>query len=175
MSDDRYAEVSDPIIEVLRKIPIFAGLGLPEIQKIFTLCRFKQIGSGADLYRNGTPSADLFILLEGGLGVRTAAGVEVSRIYPIGLVGEMGVLTGEPRSADVVALEDAMGLSIHKDDLDNLFVQNAEVCRKMLTNVIQALSKKLYNANVQIEQIKNSVPELHKEADELLAGNIFLY
>jgi CRP-like cAMP-binding protein len=175
MSDDRHAEASDPIIEILRKIPIFAGLALPEIQKIFNLCRFKQIGAGADLYRNGASSADLFLLLEGSLGVRTAAGVEISRIYPIGLVGEMGVLTGEPRSADVVALEDVMGLSVHKDDLDDLFAQNAEICRKMLTNVIQALSKKLYNANVQLEQLKNSVPELNKEADELLAGNIFLY
>lgn len=175
MSDDLHAEASDPIIEVLRKIPIFASLSLPEIQKIFNLCRFRQVSSGADLYRHGASSADLFILLEGSLGVRTAAGVEISRIYPIGLVGEMGVLTGEPRSADVVALEDVIGLSIHKDDLADLFIRNAEVCRKMLTNVIQALSKKLYNANVQIEQIKNSVPELNKEADELLAGNIFLY
>lgn len=175
MSSDDYTEASDPIVEVLVKIPTFDGLTLPEVQKIFNLCRFRQLGPGADLYRNGASSTDLFILLEGSLGVRTSAGVEVSRIYPIGLVGEMGVLTGEPRSADVVVLEDVMGLSILKDDLEGLFNRDAEICRKVLINVVQNLSKKLYNANVQLEHLKSSVPEIHKEANELLAGNIFLY
>lgn len=175
MNGDRYDEASDPIIGVLKKIPIFDGLTMPEVQKIFNLCQFKQLGPGADLYRSGSPSTDLFILLEGSLGVRTSAGVEISQIYPIGLVGEMGVLTGEPRSADVVAIEDAMGFSIQQDDLGDLFTRHAEICRKMLLNVIQNLSRKLYNANIQIEHLKNSVPDLNKEANEFLTGNIFLY
>ncbi|MSS72320.1 MAG: cyclic nucleotide-binding domain-containing protein [Candidatus Latescibacteria bacterium] len=120
-------------------------------------------------------STDLFILLEGSLGVRTSAGVEISQIYPIGLVGEMGVLTREPRSADVVAIEDVIGFSIQQDDLDDLFIRHAEIGRKMLINVIQNLSRKLYNANVQLEQLKSILPNLSKEADKLLGGNIFLY
>ncbi len=175
MNGDRYAEVSDPIVTVLQKVPIFGGLSLPEIQKIFNLCQFKQVSPGSDLYRSGSPSTDLFILLEGSLGVRTSAGVEISQIYPIGLVGEMGVLTREPRSADVVAIEDTIGFSIQQADLDDLFIRHAEIGRKMLINVIQNLSRKLYNANVQLEQLKSILPNLSKEADELLGGNIFLY
>lgn len=101
--------------------------------------------------------------------------MEISQIYPIGLVGEMGVLTREPRSADVVAIEDVIGFSIQQDDLDDLFIRHAEIGRKMLINVIQNLSRKLYNANVQLEQLKSILPNLSKEADKLLGGNIFLY
>jgi CRP-like cAMP-binding protein len=168
-------EASDPILGVLTKIPTFAGLALPEIQKIFGICRLTQLASGSILYKSGSPSADMFILLEGSLGVRTSAGVEVSRIYPIGLVGEMGTLTGEPRSADVAALEDVMGFSIHKDDLTGLLSRNSDICHTILINVIQNLSKKLYNSNLQMEQLKKSVPDLNKEAEEFLSGNIFLY
>jgi CRP-like cAMP-binding protein len=174
MDGDR-AEASDPIIEILKKIPIFDGLTLPEIHKIFNICRLQQYGAEETIYRSGSPSADMFILLEGSLAVRTSAGVELSQITPVGLVGEMGILTDEPRSADVVTLDNVRGFLIYKDDLNDLFIHNSEICRKMLFNVIQILSRKLYNANVQMEKLKNSAPEVSKEVDDLLAGNIFLY
>lgn len=175
MDHPRGSEASDPILDVLKKIPIFAGLSLPEVQKIFRLCRLTQLAADTSLYRCGDPSADVFILLEGSLGVRTSTGVEISRIYPIGLVGEMGILTGEPRSADVTVLEEVMGFTILRDDMTGLFNGNPEICHRVLLNVIQNLSRKLYNANLQMEQLKKSLPDLNKEAEELLSGNIFLY
>ncbi len=68
-----------------------------------------------------------------------------------------------------------MGFIIKKDELTDLFTRNSEICQKVLLNVIQILSKKLFTANTQMEQLKKTVPSLSKEVDELLADNIFLY
>ena len=168
-------EPADPLFEVLKKIPIFEGLTLPELQNIFNICRLMQYGAEEPIYNSGSASTDMFILLEGNLAVRTSTGVEVSKINPVGLVGEMGILTDEPRSANVITLGDVMGFIIKKDELTDLFTRNSEICQKVLLNVIQILSKKLFTANTQMEQLKKTVPSLSKEVDELLADNIFLY
>jgi CRP-like cAMP-binding protein len=43
--------------------------------------------------------------------------MDIAYITPVGLVGEMGVITDEPRSADVVGITEAMGLEITKEAL----------------------------------------------------------
>ena len=115
-----------------------------------------QYGPEESIYNSGSANTDMFILLEGNLAKRTSTGVEVSKINPVGLVGEMGILTDEPRSANVTTLENVMGFIIKKDELTDLFTRNAEICQKILLNVVQILSRKLF-------------------VDELLADNIFLY
>ncbi len=83
-------EPADPLFEVLKKIPTFEGLTLPELQNIFNICRLMQYGTEEPIYNSGSASTDMFILLEGNLAVRTSTGVEVSKINPVGLVGERG-------------------------------------------------------------------------------------
>ncbi len=174
MQNLRQAEEADPTLQYLRKIPSFEGLTLPEIQALFGICRLQQYASDRTLYETGDPSDSLLILLEGTLSVRTSAGVELSQILPVGLVGEMGILTGEPRSAHVVTVEPVMGLLINHDDLQTLWSHNGEICRKMLLNVIRNLSRKLHSANQQMEHLKRNVPGVSKELEELMAGNVFL-
>ncbi len=168
-------EETDPTLQYLRKIPAFEGLTLPEIQQLFGICRLQQYAAEQTLYQSGAPSDDLLILLEGTLSVRTSAGVELSQIVPVGLVGEMGVMTGDPRSADVVTLDPAMGLLIRRDDLQALWSSNPAICRKMLLNVVWNLSRKLHEANAQMEHLKQNVPGVSKELEDLMAGNVFLY
>ena len=165
----------DQTIELLQKIPLFERLTLPELHNVFDICSLQRYRARETLYRIGSPSLDMFILLEGNLVVRTSAGVEVARTSPVDLVGEMGLLSDSPRSAEVVALDGVMGLLIHKDDLNNLFIRNVPICVKMLLNIIKIISQKVHNTNTQIERLKFKAPNLSKELDEILSGNVFLY
>ncbi len=175
MNSDRYAEISDQILEVLKSIPIFDRLTLPEVHKIFDIFRPQRYEAGEVIYRIGSPSDDMFILMEGILSVRTSAGIEVAQVTPIGLVGEMGLLTHSPRSAEVIAIDDMTGLFICKADLTNLFIRDTTTCVKVLLNIIKIIARKIHNTNIQIEKLKASAPHLSKEIDEILAGNVFLY
>ncbi len=105
---------------------------------------------------------------------RTKAGTDIEFISPIGLVGEMGVITDEPRSADVVGITESMGLEITKDALVQLFVDDANICRKILLSLVKNLSNKLYDTNGETEKL---LAQQQEQARQGLpqADNIVLY
>ncbi len=167
------SEIHQQILDHLKTIPIFDRLADEEIERIYEICIFKRFAADDLICKFGTPSEDLFILLDGRLVARTKAGVDIAYIPPIGLVGEMGVLTDQPRSADVVAFEDSMGFLITKKDLIGLFVADNAICRKILLNVVKILSNKLYDTNAEIEKLREEVSRPQSAQDQ--NDNIFLY
>jgi CRP-like cAMP-binding protein len=164
------AEVQQQIVEHLAGIPIFYRLTEDELIKIFGICNFKRLAQDEQLYKFGTPSDDLFILLDGQLVARAPTGQDIAYIPPIGLVGEMGVLTNEPRSADVYCMEEAMGFAITKADLVGLFLSDGSICRKMLLNLVKTLSQKLYDTNAEIQKLRDE-----QKRDVAPKDDIFLY
>jgi glutaminase len=168
VADD--TDVQKQIVEHLSTIPIFYRLTEDELVQIFSVCQLKRLTTDEQLYKFGTPSDDLFILLDGQLVARAPTGQDIAYIPPIGIVGEMGVLTDEPRSADVFCMEEAMGFQITKVDLINLFLQDGAICRKILLNLVKTLSQKLYDTNAEIQKLRD---EQTREAPP--KDDIFLY
>lgn len=162
--------VQQQIIQHLSSIPIFYRLDEAELVKIFAICTLKRLSIDEQLYKFGTPSDDLFILLDGQLVARAPTGQDIAYIPPIGIVGEMGVLTDEPRSADVFCMEEAMGFQITKVDLINLFLADGSICRKILLNLVKTLSQKLYDTNAEIEKLREE-----QTRDTSPKDDIFLY
>ena len=174
MSEDAAAQ--QEIISHLRAIPIFEHLDDDEVRKIYGICQVMRFEPDHVIYQFGHPSDRMFILLDGQLVARTKTGVDIAYISPIGLVGEMGVITDEVRSADVVTLDQSMGFQISKDDLVKLFMEDGGVCRKILLNMVKNLSTKLYDTNGEIEKPREA--KVQKEREDGVpaqADNIFLY
>lgn len=165
------AEIQQQIIQHLQGIPLFHRLTNEELGKIYGICTFRRLAADEQLYTFGTPSDDLFILLDGQLVARAPTGQDIAYIPPIGLVGEMGVLNDEPRSAHVIAMETAMGFLITKDNLINLFLEDGSICRKILLNLVKNLSQKLYDTNAEIEKLR----EEQTKGAEPQGEDIFLY
>ena len=68
------------------------------------------------LYTTGDPSTEIYVVLTGRL--RVIAGEQVIGYVGRGQpVGEMGAVTGEPRSATVAAVRDSVLLTVTRDDL----------------------------------------------------------
>ena len=168
------SDIHQQILGHLKKVPVFGRLTDPEIRKVYGICTFKRYGPDEAICRFGTPSADIFVLLDGRLIARSKMGVDIAYISPIGVVGEMGVLTDQPRSADVITLDDVLGFQITKRALIDLFISDAAICRKILLNLVKELSNKLYDTNAEIEKLR---AELTEKSDRGPAepDNIFLY
>ena len=148
---------------IFEKIPIFKGLTPYQLKRILRICSKQVFNSKDVLCTTGEESLHMFILLTGLLSIRFPNGELLSVISPGEIVGEMGVLTGERRSASVVAVEDSIVLSIHKSELFSLFRKDNSFVFRVLMNVILDMAHKLRKNNKIIEELKGSCPaELYK-------------
>jgi len=146
------------LVEVLEKIPLFKGLGLHQFKKILTICAKRTMLKDEALFHMGEESFEIFILLKGILKVTFENDKEFSRITPIGIVGEMGVFTGDHRSASIIAITDSLLLSIHKSELMRVLRTDADLSIHILMNVINDLSDKIRRDNRIMEDLRQVCP-----------------
>lgn len=82
------------------------------------------VAEGEAVVRRGQAGDSLYLLAEGVLEVRVAdadgAEFAAARLYPGAVFGEMSLLTGQPRSATVLAATEAAVFELRKSDLDPL-------------------------------------------------------
>ena len=141
-------------IKILEKIPVFKDLSVDQFQKLINICSKRIYKKDEQICVGGDESYEMFILLEGELKVTIPNGKEISRVKPVGIVGEMGIFTGETRSASVLASTDSIVLIINKPELLSLFQQDCILAARILMNVIKDLSHKLKKNNVIIEEMR---------------------
>lgn len=114
MGDNQWAAL-------ISKVAPFSYLAEEEILEIVDSFTWFTALGGKTLIQQGDASDELFIVVSGALGVyiRVAGGEQfVGRIGPGEVVGEMGLISGEPRSATVRCLRDAECLAIAKREWD---------------------------------------------------------
>lgn len=143
-------ETSKLLVQVLRKIPIFKGLSPSQVKMILALCAHKSFRPGHQVCRSNSPSDEMYILLSGELVVSTLEGVRVATLLPVTTVGEMGVITGQPRSATVEASKPSNIFVIQKKQFDFMLRDDRDMRSMVYRNIIDVLSNKLTNDNVRL-------------------------
>jgi len=143
-------------INILQKIPIFRGLSAEQSKKILSIATHKTFQEGEPLCHIGDKSHEIFILIKGQLLVSSPAGKEITRIDPIGTIGEMGIFTDELRSANVCAAMESITIIIRKTEFIILLRRDNDLAIHILMNVIKDLSEKLRKDNKIIEDLKES-------------------
>ncbi len=88
--------------QLLKDLPLFAELDDQQLRRIATFASVTEVGPGAHLVEEGDFSYELMVVREGEARV-VRGGQEVARLGPGDVIGEMGVLGRELRSATVVA------------------------------------------------------------------------
>lgn len=86
----------------------------------------EEISAGTVLIREGQAVNALYVLLDGTLGVSTAAlgGKEIAKLSSGDVVGEMSFIDDNPPSATVQALDEALVLSIPRAELAQKLYQD---------------------------------------------------
>jgi len=109
------------------------------------------IEPGKLLFAKGDKGDALYVLLEGEVEVRTSteAGkdVRIAALKPYALIGEMAVLDGGVRSADICAIRRSRLLRIHRDQA----IAALESEPKALLKLIAEMSRRLRRADAAIE------------------------
>lgn len=101
---------------ILGQTPLFAALSEPELKQLGRLAERQDLHSGQRLYEENEAPDHFYIVVSGRLRVSVGNSLlgYVGRGEP---VGEMGVITGEPRTSSVHALRDTVLLRIAREPL----------------------------------------------------------
>ncbi len=127
---------------LLSRISLFESLEPKDLAFIADNLILHRYHTGNTIFEQGEAgSASMFILSEGLLEVtiqrqdEEGGMVRVAQIAPGAFFGEMSLLTGEPRSATITCVTDAVVCEITKGSMEMLFRQNPQV-PEILSRVI---------------------------------------
>lgn len=141
------------IVNILRKVPLFAVLEDRELGELAALGSTRRIRKDELIFMQGDPGKHFFILLQGKIRIflQDSRGREVILIV-LGdedFFGEMSLLDGKTRSASAQALTETRVYSIAHEDFYRFLERTPAVSLKLL----RLLSERLRRADEIIENL----------------------
>ena len=132
--------MADATKDLLKKVPLFSGLGGKELSSISSLLRARTFPAGSAVVTEGLGGAGFFII-ESGTAHVSVEGKEVRTLGPGDHFGEIALITDTIRTATITAETDlnCYGLTIW--EFRPLVESNASIAWKLLTNVARQLSE----------------------------------
>lgn len=138
------ARGEDTKVVLMRKVPLFDGLTGRQLAQIARLADEVDIPAGKRLATAGETGRQMFIIVSGRASVKTPKGRTV-RLGPGDFFGEMSLLDGGPRSANVDADTDMQLLVLAQREFWALLDEASPISRKMMST----LSKRLREVNAE--------------------------
>ena len=103
-----------------------------------------EIHGGEALFAEGDPSDQYYLVVSGRLqATKVMPDGSIKTLGEIGRgesIGEMAILTGEPRSATIIALRDSVLAQVHKPVFEELLAVSENLVRHLFSNLITAPS-----------------------------------
>jgi len=124
--------------ESLRRVPLFAGLDRKELELLAKVAKEQRYEPGATIVQAGASGHGLYIIKEGNVSV-VRDGQKVASFGPGQFFGEVSVLDGGPRTADVKADTETVCLTLISWEIKPLLMDNAGITYKMLLEMVKRL------------------------------------
>jgi NTE family protein len=128
---------------VFNELPLFKDLDYHFLREIAQDSTWLSLPGGATLFAAGDPADALYVVLSGCLGVFSPAERRnrgfVGRVAAGDTVGEMGLISGRPRNAHVVALRDTELARLPAESFNRLFRQHPEAILRIARLTVDRL------------------------------------
>jgi CRP/FNR family cyclic AMP-dependent transcriptional regulator len=137
----------------LGNMPLFHGLTPEETSRLETLLRSRKFAAGANVMAADQPGEAIYIIQTGTMKIHVeqsdGSDVILAILGPGEVVGEMGPVEEQPRSASVVTLEQTSVLWIDRAS----FRECMTTIPTMTYNLVRILSRRLRLANAHIQSL----------------------
>jgi small-conductance mechanosensitive channel/CRP-like cAMP-binding protein len=144
-------------IDILSPLPPAAHASIAGATRVHTFAK------GETIIRHGTAGNSMFVVHEGVVSVLIDES-EIARLGEGDVFGEMALLTGEMRAADVVALTDVLAIEITKDALQPVLQEHRELAA--------SISAKVAERRGGLDSLRNATNE---EAERTVLSRIRAY
>ncbi|HSQ19416.1 MAG TPA: cyclic nucleotide-binding domain-containing protein, partial [Blastocatellia bacterium] len=143
-------------------VEIFAPLSAEEKEVVARSVIRSVYAPGELILRRGDPGGSMFVIYRGNVEIRLPSRdgkiQQVAELKPGDYFGEMALLTGEPRNADVLAANEVETLEIRKGVLQQLLDDNAALA--------EALSRTITERQMRLDEYARALPEEERRVKE---------
>jgi CRP-like cAMP-binding protein len=152
--------------DYFKQIPLFCDLNPEEIMDVLRIARVVSFKAGSKLCTRGAVADCAYLLEAGEVSIRASeegqAEVELARAGAGEILGELALIDGHPRSADVIALSDVRGYRIDRSELDAMRKAMHPAAFKILRRIAITVSDRLRDLNEAIaeELAKSGKPRM---------------
>jgi CRP-like cAMP-binding protein len=130
--------------EQLRKIPLFAQLDASRLKRLAFSSEESSFDAGDIKFNMNSGSDSVYVIMSGEVGVfinEDASGDPLAVLSTSDVVGEMGVIGNQLRSATLRAEGEVRCLRILADDFMDLIRDNPEVSLSVLRQMVDRLTR----------------------------------
>jgi len=118
----------------LQATPLFAGLPSDALESLVENLSLAHLEPGEVLFHEGDAGDALYVIVEGEVSVQAEGPprVEMARLGAGSFIGEVALMTDQPRSATVTAVEASELLRIDRHTLSRVLADHGDVLRAVL-------------------------------------------
>lgn len=121
---------------MLSQIALFNDLKTPELARIEQLCRYRRFAGDEHIIDRDSTSTDVYFLVRGRVRIVnysiTGREITFDELEAGNYFGEIAALDGRPRSANVVAIEDSLVLSLSRTAFLELLAGNHQLALRVM-------------------------------------------
>ena len=135
-------------LQALRAVPAFANVDPARLKLIAFTSERLRFGLADVMFEQGRPSDSAYVLLSGTADVwleKPEGRIHLARIGKNAITGEMGVISGAPRSATVIATSDVTALRLSKEVFLSLLAEFPQIAlsvmRDQISRIVAAQSR----------------------------------
>jgi CRP-like cAMP-binding protein len=150
---------------VIKRSPLGVELSDAQCERlagVVTACGLKR---GEFLFEEGHKDDSLHVITKGSLDVVKATGgdalVSLQVLHEGDMVGELGFIDGIEHSAAVRALSNCEVFTLHRDDLEALLQEDADLVYKVMRAITRTVHGILRRMNLQYVEMTNYITHQH--------------
>ncbi|MDF2696891.1 MAG: hypothetical protein K0S65_5274 [Labilithrix sp.] len=160
------------IVQDLRSLPLFQGISEQRLEQLVAAFKPVKHKAGTVLFRPGETATHFELLQKGEVSIEeesTSTEVPAARfdLRPVAPLGELGALTGLPRSTTATATTDVELLSVKVIDLLGFFDANGDIGLAFYKNLLGLVSDKVRRDRSHIEDMRSNIVRTQKAMKQM--------
>ncbi|MDP6545507.1 MAG: cyclic nucleotide-binding domain-containing protein [Phycisphaerae bacterium] len=138
-------------MQAIKKVPLFKHLTFHELLRVMDLTSIRSFEKGQSIVAEGDLSDTIFVSISGTVEV-VKGGRKIAELPASTVLGEMGLIDSEPRSASIVATKPTRVLAIYRKDFFALLRRQRTLAAKVLWGLCRVLNGRLRDTSENLRE-----------------------
>lgn len=153
-------------VDELRSIPLFHDITTEHMEELVDAFEAFELGAGDVLFEAGSQPTDLYLLLEGEIGLREGTDIQY-QLHPPAPIGELGAVTGYIRNTTAAATKPSKLLKISRQALIDFFEEHGDVAFPFYHNLVNVVAEKVRRDSRRLEEMRANLIHTQKKMKQM--------